>query len=300
MTSAEPTFGVRADARNPGQFFACCGLLEVAHQLWQGAEGWFDATDRHFFILVQRSNATLASLLEALRYCDVSGLTDQERQEQNALEAEKRRIKKEKGTFPQEQENRRKELGQRARKGSLTLGDPVALRLDWWQSSDDQATPKTWAGRQEIHRIVHSAQQALPCDRDLQALLDHACVMRDGTKPVEPFYFDARRFSHALDAGFSLDVIEAETLAHPAVELLSLIGLQRFRPVLHAGKKQKVKALCDYWVWQRPLGAAVAAAVTCGGAAVPERQRYRFPVWARDDQKRYGAFGWSTTIGDNT
>ncbi len=300
MTSPAPTFGVRVDVRNPGQFFGCCGLLELAHRLWPGAEAWFDVADSQFFVVVRNPEATLAGLVEALRQCHVSGLTETERQEQKRLEAEKRKLKEENGVFAAEKEQRRKELGQRARKGALQLADPVALLLDWWQSSDDEATPKTWAGRQEINKIAQSAQEALPRNGDPGALLDHACVMRDGSKPVEPFYFDARRFAHALDAGFSLDVIEAETLAHPAVELLCLIGLQRFRPVVEVARKHKIKAFCDYWVWQHPLHAPVAAAAACGGAAVPRRQHYRFPLWARDDQKRYGAFGWSTRIGDNT
>ena len=32
---------VNVDPTNPGQFFACCGLLELADRLWPGAEGWF-------------------------------------------------------------------------------------------------------------------------------------------------------------------------------------------------------------------------------------------------------------------
>ena len=33
---------VAVDPTNPGQFFACCGLLELANRLWPGAEGWFE------------------------------------------------------------------------------------------------------------------------------------------------------------------------------------------------------------------------------------------------------------------
>ena len=30
------SFSVNVDPTNPGQFFACCGLLELADRLWQG------------------------------------------------------------------------------------------------------------------------------------------------------------------------------------------------------------------------------------------------------------------------
>ncbi len=38
----EPAISVRVDPTNPGQFFAACGLLELADRLWGGAEGWFE------------------------------------------------------------------------------------------------------------------------------------------------------------------------------------------------------------------------------------------------------------------
>jgi CRISPR-associated protein Csb3 len=39
-----PNITIPVDLTNPGQFFACCGLLELADRLWPGAEGWFEAT----------------------------------------------------------------------------------------------------------------------------------------------------------------------------------------------------------------------------------------------------------------
>ena len=44
MTKVEPTIRIPVDLTNPGQFFACCGLLELASRLWPGAEGWFEKT----------------------------------------------------------------------------------------------------------------------------------------------------------------------------------------------------------------------------------------------------------------
>src|SRR5437773_3215099 len=39
---------IPVDLTNPGQFFACCGLLELADRLWPGAEGWFESP--HFCV----------------------------------------------------------------------------------------------------------------------------------------------------------------------------------------------------------------------------------------------------------
>ena len=41
MSDTKPNITVNVDVTNPGQFFACCGLLELADRLWPGAEGWF-------------------------------------------------------------------------------------------------------------------------------------------------------------------------------------------------------------------------------------------------------------------
>src|SRR5207237_7441081 len=57
----EPAIRVHVDPTNPGQFFACCGLLELADRLWGGAEGWF--VGREFCVAC---GGTLQPLLAAL------------------------------------------------------------------------------------------------------------------------------------------------------------------------------------------------------------------------------------------
>jgi CRISPR-associated protein Csb3 len=302
MTYPAPSFSVNVDVTNPGQFFACCGLLELAHRLWPGAEGWFSTSESMFVISCEDALATLEHLTGRLSKCDISGLSEEERKERETLEAESRELKQQNKKLPSDKEERRKELGILAREGMIRLGKPFNVVLDWWQTDDnDTATPKTWAGRQELHKIARAAQDALSNITELRDLLNYGCVMRtpqeyrkkdsDDEKRVEPFYFDARRFAHALDAGFSLDVQEAETIAHPVVELLSLIGLQRFRPASTSNKWA-----LTYSVWSMPLSVSVASAATCG--ALPVGQHYRFQLQFRDDQKRYKAFDFATPTGD--
>ena len=47
MSKPEASIRVNVDVTNPGQFFACCGLLELADRLWPGAEGWFKRDQFH-------------------------------------------------------------------------------------------------------------------------------------------------------------------------------------------------------------------------------------------------------------
>jgi CRISPR-associated protein Csb3 len=301
MTHREPSFSVNVDVGNPGHFFACCGLLELAHRLWPGAEGWFDVSKPKFAILSVDPSATLQGLKTELSQCEITGLYEAEHQERESLELKDRELRKQGKRLPDDEESRRKELGTLAREGRIRLGRPFNMTLDWWQTADEDTTsPKTWAGRQEIHKIARAAQNALTNILKPEDLMNHSCVMRtpreyqknkvDQNKPVEPFYFDARRYAHSLDTGFSLDAQDAETIACPAVELLSLIGLQRFRPAPSSNKWG-----FEYLAWSRPLSPAVASVgFYC---AVLPGARYSFQLRFRDDQKRYKAFGFSTHMG---
>ncbi len=66
MTDSVSTISIPVDLANPGQFFACCGLFELADRVWPNAEGWFDArqTPPSFHI----ETMTEASLSRLLAY----------------------------------------------------------------------------------------------------------------------------------------------------------------------------------------------------------------------------------------
>jgi CRISPR-associated protein Csb3 len=316
MTHPEPTCIFQVDARNTGQFFACCGLLELAHRLWPGAEGWFSTDATRFNVLASAADADpLTCIVKKLAETGIEGeLSKKEREELDELESKKRKLAKEGGALPNHDDERRSSLGKRRREGALTLHDPFGLRVAWWQEEGDDI-PKTFAGKQEVLRMAQAMLARLPEAVQDDSPLEYRCLLQavseelpetnhgsgnrrgSGTSKVEPFYFDARRFAHALDVGFSLDVQEhaIRASAAPLTELLALIGLQRFRP---AAADQRWRF--DYWTWSVPLSPVIAAGIVCGAAAVPGRKRYRFPLRFRDDQKRYKAFGFAAPIGGNT
>jgi hypothetical protein len=260
MTMPTPSISINADLTNPGQFFACCGLLELAHRLWPGAEGWFE--DSRFLIAAAAREGPFGHLIRelcnALLTCDDANADPK--------------------TCP------------------LRLTAPFGLRLDWWLDGAGGDRLKTWAGQQSILRIAPAMKEAITDSFAHSDICQIGMVVMDpadSRKSVEPFYFDARRFAHPLDAGFSLDAQGVESVAHPAVELLCLIGLQRFRPSV-----TPMKWSFDYWVWSRPLAPSVAAGVVSGIVPVSARRGYRFPLRFRDNQKRYKAFGFAIPIGD--
>ena len=329
MSETMSTITVNVDVTNPGQFFACCGLLELAHRLWPGAEGWFDLSSSEFALRVAAGDGAAEQLIRAIVDCPIEGLTADERQELDELERRKRDLRKVGRALTEAEEKRRSELGRLTREGHLVLKG-FQLTLDWWQ---EDGSPATWAGKQEIHKIARAAQDGIKHCGDarypLQDVLNWQLVLRTpseyrsnkGTdKKVEPFYFDARRYAHPLDEGFSLDVQGADTLANPATEFLCLVGLQRFRPqrdgdskrtfqyCAHSGGIPSVlrqspqrdgdsKRTFQYCAWSQALGVAQAAPVASGLVPVPATRRFCFPLQFRDDQKRYKAFGFARPIG---
>jgi len=309
-----PTFSVQVDVRNPGQFFACCGLLELAHRLWPGAEGWFSTDDTRFNVLASAADPDmLRCIIRRLDEVGIKGdLSANERRELDELESKKRSMAKEGGALPDGDDERRSSLGKRRREGAHTLHEPFGLRVAWWQEEGDDIA-KTFAGKQEVLRMAQAMLAKLPEAVQDDSPLEYRCLLQavskespetnqgsgnrrgSGTSKVEPFYFDALRFAHALDVGFSLDVHAIRASAAPLTELLALIGLQRFRP---AATDERWRF--DYWTWSVPLSPVIAAGIVCGAAAVPGRESYRFPLRFRDDQKRYKAFGFAAPIGGNT
>jgi len=243
--SQERTFSIHVDVTNPGQYFACCGLLELAHRLWPGAEGWFG--EGGFSIRASSANEpSLAKLIECLKGCTLTSA------DPNVDDK----------TCP------------------IRMANGFAMRIDWWLHKEAPSSRlKTWAGQQGGLKIALAMKDKLPASNE--------GMLNGGVNAPAPYYFDSRRFAHALDAGFSLDVQQMDVQAYPAVELLALIGLQRFRPS-STGDRWSFA----YQIWTKPLMAATASAICAG--AVTGHTGYQYRVRFRDDQKRFKAFTQAT------
>jgi CRISPR-associated protein Csb3 len=244
---------INVDPTNPGQFFACCGLLELADRLWPGAEGWFEK--RKFCITCEQDLPSLVVALVAapLRQLDPDDMTS----------------------------------------SPIEIGDPFQrFRLDWWLDYFAGGRDlKVWAGRMESLRIAQAMQHALRVSRFQQPdLLDAGVVVFDPAEPskkVEPFYFDARRApnAHSRDVGFAPNDLQMTTVAFPAVELLCLIGLQRCLP-----RKTDQPRVFSYATWTTPVTPPLLAAVAAGTVPHFGTVQYRFENWYRTGQKKHKAF----------
>ncbi len=266
MTNPEPSIRVAVDPTNPGQFFACCGLLELADRLWPGAEGWFE--NGEFRIAFSAETGTLRELLEAVHRAELT------------LEG------------PLNSEGKKDIYS-----GPGFLGTPFDLTFDWWLDGGCSAADpargsrlKPWAGTMESVGIGRAMKKALGAPKVADDPFAFSLVVRnadDTKKKKEPFHFDSRRGANSLplDIGFVQDALGIQTHAHPAVEFFAFVGLQRCRP-----QPTGTPRVFDYFTWTIPCGTAVLPVAVCGMLGDPSVRGYRFENAFRTGQKKHKAF----------
>ena len=266
MNAPGPDIKLDIDLRNPGQFFACCGMLELANRLWPGAEGWFAGKGSRAAFQVatySRHNNPLGEIVGKL--CDTESLVA---------------IAPDKGVQDLQ-----------ADRQPINLL-PFGLRLDWWLDSfggGDKSELKVWAGQQTPARNINGLRQAW---REIRLRRSDETTSHQLFRERWPmkgrFGFDPSASWEALDAGFSPDEQDIPVQTSPAVEILAAIGLQRCRPAPIGGKRRWF----SYRPWETPLDIIVAPAVMIGAGS--PGAGYQFPVVMRNAQ--YGSFGWAKPL----
>jgi len=269
MTKADPTIRIPVDPTNPGQFFACCGLLELADRLWSGAEGWFSGT----FCLQpveagMRAAASPARLLDELARCRVTNMMT-DAQSRRLDEFAKMTSKQRAATHDLQAE--KKTLDSLRRESPIRLHAPFNLLIDWFVDDRTGGTRyKTWAGQQSVITITEGMHRPLSYENWAETPPDE-WLSRSIPAGDLPFNFDSRLSGQgsAIDAGFSFDPLGFKMRSRPLLELSAFIGLQRFRPTPVPNDN-----LYRFDLWPVPLLPSAAAAAACGEAAVPGARRH--------------------------
>jgi CRISPR-associated protein Csb3 len=261
---------INVDPTNPGQFFACCGLLELADRVWPGTEGWFAQDDREFTIA---GGGRLRELLAVAKATTFAGADDEDEGEDESADDD----------------------DDAATLEPLHIDSPVQLRLDWWADK----SIKTWAGSMNVRLIAIAMCNSIDVNRidpfnQSQIVFDPlkpsppgSKLKKDKLKKREPFYFDAQRGpnAHSRDVGFSPNDLQMKTTASPAVEFLCLIGLQRCRPA--PTSRQRIH---DYFTWKEPLDVSLLPAAVSGLMPFIRSRGYRFENRFRSGQKKLKAY----------
>jgi CRISPR-associated protein Csx14 len=270
-----PDITLDVDLRNPGQFFACCGLLELASRLWPGSEkngwrdpeGWFD--DRQFHLVTHvQSNEPLAKV--ALKWLTES---------QEVVRRLPTLIDYDDKVYP------------------IVLKTMSPLTIDWWleeTGSTKSSVFKFWAAHQHPLQIFNELRQALHNvvstfdDLNYQALLTLKVPMttRFGLDPVAAWT--------PLDVGFAPNEHAhlKNTLTSPATELLGAIGLQCFRPRPDANERRRFL----YCAWKEPLS-VVAARAVAGGSITNGSKTFAFDITLRGRFKAFSLAQKAKEVG---
>lgn len=267
MSLPTPDITLDVDLRNPGQFFACCGLLELASRIWPGSEGWFGGNGSHAAFKIATYSGHNDPLAEIVRKLCEPG--------QLVMIAEDEGVEK---LQPDRQ--------------PIVLLPFDKLRLDWWLDSyrgGDKSELKVWAGQQTPERNINGLRNAW---REILARASDESSSQGLFRQRWPmkgrFGFDPSASWEAVDVGFSPDEQDIPVQTSPATEILAAIGLQRCRPT----PAERKRRWFVYRAWQGPIEIAIAPAALVGvGQTIGA---YEFPVAMRNAQ--YGSFGWAKPL----
>ena len=241
---------VRLDPRNPGQFFACCGLLELAEIEAPGTLGRFaldPSMPRRAEFLLDGS-ADLRGIMARL-----------------------------KSAIPEFDDQAVEEAAVRP---AAIPYNGTKLVLDWWLDEFRLETTnlKCWAGQVTTRNLFCELLPLIERDCSGDSLFDHTCMTK------AKFGVDPRSAWTALDFGFSPNEHAADAATFPAVEILAAVGLQGFRP------DTKRRSEVSYTLWQTSLPAAVARmAFRVPWTGMPGR-RFRFAIAKRGQSYKYFTF----------
>lgn len=165
----------------------------------------------------------------------------------------------------------------RGKKGSLQLGPPLGLWLNWWRRRKGL---RTWSGQQAVRETLPLLLGAMPAYSD--DLLRHQTLLPGGKSSLA---WDCWRTLDARDIGFAPDAVGMAVACRPAVELLAIIGLQSCWPhdmrEPDADGESAGQQCWRYVTWDEPRTFAAA------------RASYRAPQ--PGDRLHY--FGWSCRGG---
>jgi CRISPR-associated protein Csb3 len=279
MSASAAGISIRVDLTNPGQFFACCGLFELADRVWPGAEAWFGGPGipSTFHILATEGQST------AVADCHVTIGELLAKASALTFEADDAE-----GGSDDTHEDDDSQFE------PITIQSPIELLLDWWADK----SIKTWAGSMKERLILNAMLRAIdPANTDPmndgKAVFDAATLSASGKRPPngrkrEPFYFDCRRGSkaHPLDSGFSPDAHHLESNCFPAVEAMCFVGLQRARPAPSA----EIPNRSTYTAWTVRLPVKAIGPVVCGMVHVPGSLAFTFDNFFRTDQKKHKSY----------
>jgi hypothetical protein len=220
LTDNRPIATFEFDPLNPAQYFACCGLLELASAGTPDVLAAFDHDPQQprkaRFVLYGLTPETVKTTLESLKKAKATAIGESN------------------GEAPIK----------------IEIADLPKFVLDWWLAPDRSRKSrfKLWAGQQTTLKLVEDMLSMDWGELDTH-FLDFRLPMSGR------FGIDPRSSWNTLDFGSSLNIQAPDPYTYPVTEMLAAIGLQGFRP-----SKTKEGFSYQLWTQPLPLIPARAAA----------------------------------------
>ncbi len=249
------------DPCNPGQFYACCGLIELfditgAQTLSNFEVNWRRPREATF-VLASEASLELSAITQAMREAEYKLLPRPEAQD--------------------------KAPDKDSIAPSLVAIFGKKIVLDWWLECfwHRACSLKCWAGQVTTQKLV----SILP-----PLLADNNVSFDDGVLTTTRFGIDPRSAWVALSLGYSPNAQGQDSRTYPVVELLGAFGLQGFRP---AGSRAEG---FTYYLWLNPLPRSVARSVCARAWPGCESAAYRFSLGGRGKSYKYFSFAEPLTL----
>lgn len=222
---------IPVDLFNPGQVFACLGLLEAADALVGAAQGgfdWRDSSSVQFLIRANGERSPVAVVLDFLERAEVVSLAPAGSPHSTARWNVRTITLPQGAPFPFPDPPSPATLP-----AKLVTDSATGLAVDYWGDAARRDAAKFWAGSGGYPGAA-ILRDALSLVRGrLADAVDDPFAL---TAPQSSsFRFDMRRDYIPMDVGFSPNLHgDVKMLGYPLVEILAAIGLGSARPMRHA------------------------------------------------------------------
>ena len=220
---------IPVDLANPGQVFACLGIVEAAEVLSGAVEGGFDWQDRdeaRFRLAAPGDEDPIVRVLHFLDDATVESVAppnSSNRTEKWGVDT----TPSESSVFPFRDPRSPATLPAR-----LVDATGNTIVIDYWGDETKRDNVKFWAGSGG-YPGVGLVRDALDLVRD-RILEDAEDPFAVTARQSSSFRFDWRRDYVPIDAGFSPNMHgDVGMQGYPVVELLAAIGLTHARPLRH-------------------------------------------------------------------
>jgi CRISPR-associated protein Csx14 len=278
------TASIPVDLFNPGQVFACLGMLETAGALFgddaEGGFDWANGSATRFTLTADAAQDPIKEIVEFIRDADVSAVSPK----REIRERDGGATSFAPGVHPCKITDDKGKVRAALLPIRLSKGDRELLIDSWTDFDSGRELLQLWTATNGNSAFVRFSKLHAAYKAALSTTASPEVAPFSLSAPVAAnFRLELRRNWTAINLGFSPDKINKgscvpiELITYPAVELLAAIGLNHARP------SRITKLEWGYSAWSVPLPPSVARAAIGGDFLQEVCRRFRMVLEEPND-----------------